>query len=139
MNCMISGLYYTDITLDMASTDMHLGEVERRYPLNGHAKALLGIGPKFRESVNNDIPTDEENVRTSSDVESDLDEEVDLDQAGFHPTEEELVLYYLKKKIGRKMILLNAIAETDVYKWEPEDLPGRMLEPLLSELQPEEF
>ncbi|WMV29893.1 hypothetical protein MTR67_023278 [Solanum verrucosum] len=41
----------------------------------------------------------------------------------FHPTEEELVLYYLKKKIYQKMILLDAIAETDVYKWEPEDLP----------------
>uniref|UniRef100_M1DJM6 Uncharacterized protein n=1 Tax=Solanum tuberosum TaxID=4113 RepID=M1DJM6_SOLTU len=65
-----------------ASTDMHLGEVERHYPLNGHAKALLGIGPEFREPVNNDIPTDEENVLTSSDVESDSDEEVDLDQAG---------------------------------------------------------
>lgn len=41
----------------------------------------------------------------------------------FHPTDEELVLYYLKKKICRKRILLDAIAETDVYKWEPEDLP----------------
>lgn len=41
----------------------------------------------------------------------------------FHPTDEELVLYYLKKKICGKRILLDAIAETDVYKWEPEDLP----------------
>ncbi|XP_006360295.1 NAC domain-containing protein 17-like [Solanum tuberosum] len=41
----------------------------------------------------------------------------------FHPTDEELVLYYLKKKICRKRILLDAIADTDVYKWEPEDLP----------------
>lgn len=41
----------------------------------------------------------------------------------FHPTDEELVLYYLKKKICRKRILLDAIAETDVYKWDPEDLP----------------
>uniref|UniRef100_M1DXZ7 Uncharacterized protein n=1 Tax=Solanum tuberosum TaxID=4113 RepID=M1DXZ7_SOLTU len=43
-----------------ASTDMHLGDVERRYPLNDYAKALLGIGPEFRESVDNDILTDEE-------------------------------------------------------------------------------
>ncbi|MCD7470252.1 hypothetical protein HAX54_009972 [Datura stramonium] len=41
----------------------------------------------------------------------------------FHPTDEELVLYYLKKKICRKRIFLDAIAETDVYKWDPEDLP----------------
>ncbi|KAJ8541452.1 hypothetical protein K7X08_002268 [Anisodus acutangulus] len=41
----------------------------------------------------------------------------------FHPTDEELVLYYLKRKICRRRILLDAIAETDLYKWEPEDLP----------------
>nr|AAM34770.1 nam-like protein 7 [Petunia x hybrida] len=41
----------------------------------------------------------------------------------FHPTDEELVLYYLKRKICRRRILLDAIAETDVYKWDPEDLP----------------
>ncbi|KAK4348722.1 hypothetical protein RND71_031477 [Anisodus tanguticus] len=41
----------------------------------------------------------------------------------FHPTDEELVLYYLKRKICRRRILLDAIAETDVYKWEPDDLP----------------
>ncbi|XP_059279893.1 NAC domain-containing protein 17-like [Lycium ferocissimum] len=41
----------------------------------------------------------------------------------FHPTDEELVVYYLKRKICRRSILLDAIAETDVYKWEPEDLP----------------
>lgn len=32
------------------STDAQLGKVERRYPLNDHAKALLGIGPEFYES-----------------------------------------------------------------------------------------
>ena len=42
-----------------ASTDVQLGEVEKCYPLNDHTKALLGIGPEFRESIDNDIPTDE--------------------------------------------------------------------------------
>lgn len=42
----------------------------------------------------------------------------------FHPTDEELVLYYLKRKICRRRLKLNIIGETDVYKWEPEDLPG---------------
>uniref|UniRef100_M1E0T2 Uncharacterized protein n=1 Tax=Solanum tuberosum TaxID=4113 RepID=M1E0T2_SOLTU len=41
-----------------ASTDMQLGDVERRYPLNAHAKALLGIGSKFPEPDDDDIPTD---------------------------------------------------------------------------------
>ncbi|KAH0729637.1 hypothetical protein KY290_000765 [Solanum tuberosum] len=60
-----------------ASTDMQLGEVERRYPLNDHARALLGIGLAFREPVDNDIPTDEEHARTGSDVDSDSEEEID--------------------------------------------------------------
>ncbi|KAL5560073.1 hypothetical protein UlMin_036284 [Ulmus minor] len=42
----------------------------------------------------------------------------------FHPTDEELVLYYLKRKICRKRLKLNIVAETDVYKWDPDELPG---------------
>ncbi|XP_011074131.1 NAC domain-containing protein 17-like [Sesamum indicum] len=42
----------------------------------------------------------------------------------FHPTDEELVLYYLKRKICCKRLHLDVIAETDVYKWDPEELPG---------------
>lgn len=42
----------------------------------------------------------------------------------FHPTDEELVVYYLKRKICKKRLKLNVIAETDVYKWDPEELPG---------------
>ncbi|KAG5606846.1 hypothetical protein H5410_028338 [Solanum commersonii] len=66
----------------LASTDMQLGDVERRYPLNAHAKALLRIGPEFREPIDDDIPIVEERLRTSSDVEFDYDEDVDPAQAG---------------------------------------------------------
>ncbi|KAH0781553.1 hypothetical protein KY290_001151 [Solanum tuberosum] len=66
----------------LSSTDMQLGDVERRYTMNDHAKALLGIAPTFREPVNNDILTDEEHLRTSSDVEFDSDEEVGPAQVG---------------------------------------------------------
>ncbi|KAJ4965808.1 hypothetical protein NE237_017657 [Protea cynaroides] len=45
----------------------------------------------------------------------------------FHPTDEELVLYYLKKKICRRRLRLNVIGELDVYKWDPEELPGQSL------------
>lgn len=43
----------------------------------------------------------------------------------FHPTDEELVQYYLKRKICSQRHHLDVIAETDVYKWDPEELPGR--------------
>ncbi|XP_059631482.1 NAC domain-containing protein 17-like isoform X2 [Cornus florida] len=45
----------------------------------------------------------------------------------FHPTDEELVLYYLKRKICRMRLKLDIIAETDVYKWDPEELPGQSI------------
>nr|KJB28925.1 hypothetical protein B456_005G076200 [Gossypium raimondii] len=43
----------------------------------------------------------------------------------FHPTDEELVLYYLKRKICKKRLKLDIIRETDVYKRDPEELPGQ--------------
>ena len=42
----------------------------------------------------------------------------------FHPTDEELVMYYLKRKMYRKRLTVNAIGFVDVYKIEPDDLPG---------------
>ncbi|KAK9072893.1 hypothetical protein SSX86_009328 [Deinandra increscens subsp. villosa] len=40
----------------------------------------------------------------------------------FHPTEEELVDYYLKKKIASKRIDLDVIKDIDLYRIEPWDL-----------------
>lgn len=42
----------------------------------------------------------------------------------FHPTDEELVVYYLKRKINGLKIELEIIPEVDLYKCEPWDLPG---------------
>ncbi|XP_010485001.1 PREDICTED: NAC domain-containing protein 53-like isoform X3 [Camelina sativa] len=43
----------------------------------------------------------------------------------FHPTDEELVRYYLKRKICNKPFKFDAISVTDVYKSEPWDLPDK--------------
>nr|UBT01691.1 NAC transcription factor 87 [Litchi chinensis] len=42
---------------------------------------------------------------------------------GFHPTDEELVSYYLKGKVINKPFHFNIIEEIDIYKIEPWDLP----------------
>ncbi|EOA34274.1 hypothetical protein CARUB_v10021788mg [Capsella rubella] len=47
----------------------------------------------------------------------------------FHPTDEELVIYYLKRKINGRTIELEIIPEIDLYKCEPWDLPGKSLLP----------
>ncbi|GFZ01935.1 similar to NAC 007 [Actinidia rufa] len=43
----------------------------------------------------------------------------------FHPTDEELVDYYLRKKIASRRIDLDVIKDVDLYKIEPWDLQGR--------------
>ncbi|PKA53040.1 NAC domain-containing protein 78 [Apostasia shenzhenica] len=43
----------------------------------------------------------------------------------FHPTDEELVSYYLKRKVTGQPIRVDAVAEVDLYKVEPWDLPAR--------------
>lgn len=48
----------------------------------------------------------------------------------FHPTDEELVIYYLKRKINGRTIELEIIPEIDLYKCEPWDLPGIFLSSL---------
>ncbi|KAB5516802.1 hypothetical protein DKX38_027450 [Salix brachista] len=47
----------------------------------------------------------------------------------FHPTDEELVAYYLRRKINGHKIELEIIPEVDLYKCEPWDLPGKSLLP----------
>nr|XP_016505053.1 PREDICTED: NAC domain-containing protein 86-like [Nicotiana tabacum] len=47
----------------------------------------------------------------------------------FHPTDEELVAYYLKRKINGRKIELEVIPEVDLYKCEPWDLPDKSVLP----------
>ncbi|CAA3027296.1 NAC domain-containing 78-like [Olea europaea subsp. europaea] len=42
----------------------------------------------------------------------------------FHPTDEELVRYYLRRKVCGKSFRFDAISEIDIYKVEPWDLPS---------------
>ena len=42
----------------------------------------------------------------------------------FHPTDEELVGYYLKKKVASQKIDLDVIRDIDLYRIEPWDLHG---------------
>lgn len=61
-----------------ASTVKHLREIDTRYPLNVHARVILGIGAQFFEHMEDDVPTYEDRLRTNSDVDSDSETE-DMD------------------------------------------------------------
>lgn len=45
----------------------------------------------------------------------------------FHPTGVELVVYFLKRKVMGKKICDGFIAELDIYKYAPWDLPGTFI------------
>ncbi|KAJ6772463.1 putative proteinC DOMAIN-CONTAINING PROTEIN 82-RELATED [Salix koriyanagi] len=47
----------------------------------------------------------------------------------FHPTDEELVVYYLDRKINGRTVELEIIPEVDLYKCEPWDLPEKSFLP----------
>ncbi|KAJ3670246.1 hypothetical protein LUZ60_010570 [Juncus effusus] len=43
----------------------------------------------------------------------------------FHPTDEELVVHYLKQKVTSAPLPVTIIAEIDLYKFDPWELPGK--------------
>lgn len=47
----------------------------------------------------------------------------------FHPTDEELVVHYLKKKASSAPLPVSIIAEVDLYKFDPWELPGNKIRP----------
>ena len=42
----------------------------------------------------------------------------------FHPTDEELILHYLRKRAAAAPCPAPVIAEVDIYKFDPWELPG---------------
>ncbi|KAL9386833.1 hypothetical protein Peur_019957 [Populus x canadensis] len=61
-------------------------------------------------------------ITTSKDVEAD-DDDIMAPGFRFHPTDEELVGFYLKRKVEKRLIRIDLIKHIDVYKYEPWDLP----------------
>ncbi|CAI9785236.1 unnamed protein product [Fraxinus pennsylvanica] len=55
--------------------------------------------------------------------ESDKVDEVMLPGFRFHPTDEELVGFYLRRKIQQRPLSIELIKQLDIYKYDPWDLP----------------
>ncbi|XP_021288467.1 transcription factor JUNGBRUNNEN 1-like [Herrania umbratica] len=52
-----------------------------------------------------------------------MDEDVPLPGFRFHPTDEELLSFYLQRKVDKKPIKIELIKQMDIYKYDPWDLP----------------
>jgi hypothetical protein len=61
-----------------------------------------------------------------NDVNMEKSDEILLPGFRFHPTDEELVSFYLKKKIQQKPISIELIRQLDIYKFDPWDLPSKL-------------
>lgn len=59
------------------------------------------------------------------------DHEVMLPGFRFHPTDEELVGFYLRRKVNHKPLSIELIKQLDIYKYDPWDLPSKNNLPLL--------
>jgi len=55
------------------------------------------------------------------------DDNVPLPGFRFHPTDEELVTFYLRRKLDKKPIAIDLIKQIDIYKYDPWDLPSMLL------------
>lgn len=51
-------------------------------------------------------------------------EDVLLPGFRFHPTDEELVSFYLKRKVEHRPLSIKLITQLDIYKYDPWDLPS---------------
>ncbi|KAL6647340.1 hypothetical protein ACP70R_014777 [Stipagrostis hirtigluma subsp. patula] len=58
-----------------------------------------------------------------NDIDMDKSDEILMPGFRFHPTDEELVSFYLKRKIQQKPISIELIKQLDIYKYDPWDLP----------------
>ncbi|KAJ8549304.1 hypothetical protein K7X08_033011 [Anisodus acutangulus] len=62
-------------------------------------------------------------IVTNNYYKNDEDDDVALPGFRFHPTDEELVGFYLRRKVEKKPIGLELIKQIDIYKYDPWDLP----------------
>ncbi|CAI8595368.1 unnamed protein product [Vicia faba] len=51
------------------------------------------------------------------------DDDLPLPGFRFHPTDQELVTFYLRRKLDKKPISVDLIKQVDIYKYDPWDLP----------------
>lgn len=71
--------------------------------------------------------TDQNIINVKEDDDHDHDHGVDeLPGFRFHPTDEELVGFYLRRKVDKKSFSIELIKQVDIYKFDPWDLPSKI-------------
>lgn len=68
----------------------------------------------------------EQQVRVVEEEEEAAEDDPVLPGFRFHPTDEELVGFYLRRKVEKKCFSIEIIREIDIYKHDPWDLPSKL-------------
>lgn len=70
-----------------------------------------------------------ERSQRKMDEKNDMDKIDDVMLPGFrfHPTDEELVGFYLQRKIQLQPLPIELIKQVDIYKYDPWDLPSKTI------------
>jgi hypothetical protein len=89
----------------------------------GYNSTMENMGSKMKSSDHGD-QGQEEVVLVGDEEEG---EDFVLPGFRFHPTNEELVTFYLQRKVAGKRLSIEIIKEFDIYKHDPWDLPSTYL------------
>lgn len=65
----------------------------------------------------------QDHLRITNHKDDDDEEEVQLPGFRFHPTDEELVGFYLRRMVDKKPLRIELIKQVEIYKYDPWDLP----------------
>jgi hypothetical protein len=96
------------------------------------ASPTMSMSMSHEDGNNNTTNSNDSNtnkattVTVADDDDDDDDHEHDLVMPGFrfHPTEEELVEFYLRRKVEGKRFNVELITFLDLYRYDPWELPG---------------
>lgn len=103
--------------MSVVTSGVQLGSARSSFWVSGFLEAASRVQGREREGVR------EREMEEKSDAEK--VDDVMLPGFRFHPTDEELVGFYLKRKIQQRSLPIELIKQVDIYKYDPWDLPSK--------------
>jgi len=91
-----------------------------------YVERLIMVAKEFgREVISMDKVKRDGEALIAAGAGDEEEDDVVLPGFRFHPTDEELVTFYLRRKVARKPLSMEIIKEMDIYKHDPWDLPSK--------------
>lgn len=85
--------------------------------------------PNDNTNINVDDDRNSNNMSSGSNSKDEHEHDMVMPGFRFHPTEEELVEFYLRRKVEGKRFNVELITFLDLYSYDPWELPGKTTKP----------